>query len=93
MNKTTWVERFRKQFGITPNVESFIASELQQQRREIVEMIEGMKKPFPELSERNKSIGITWDSTSWAEAGGEEITGYNDCIDDIIKKVGKHDYS
>lgn len=84
----TWGERLehwiKTQYGTagdTQKLESFIASELQQQRREWIEMIEGMKKPLVDYPNGQPK-------DDWMYGRDR---GYNQALDDIIKKVGKHD--
>src|SRR5690606_27792566 len=43
--------------------------------------VKSMTKPFPE--------GIFANATSWSEAGGEEISRYNDALEELTVKLAK----
>ena len=82
MNKQSWKERFRDEFGIhfSPSelqfCEAFIEDELSAQREEIVEIMEGMKFNITDKFPPN----ITY-------SNGLDLVkkkGWNEAIDDIL---------
>lgn len=58
---------------------SIVYYKIKERDAEILGWIEGMKKPYPE--------GNFTDPTSWAEVGGEEISGWNDALTDLKSKI------
>lgn len=92
---TTWEDRFDDKYSDffylddygedclidegMQNLKSFIASELKQQREEIVKMIRGMKKPLVDYPNGQPKDDWLYGRDS----------GYNQALDDIIKKVEK----